>query len=396
MKRFRNVLTALMVLMAALSLASCSSTGEAAAPVDAVDGATTAVATTDAQASADDQMRAIFGISDEDVDVATYRIRGEGADGASFDWVEVTEPRVAIAGVRRGEWTIYAQALNEDGDVIVSGRLDTFLSSDAPTDNLVFEEVDGVGDVRTEITWNTSQVQDPSIEVYVKKDGGQFVPRDPAEVTFGEDGTAVWQATGLDAGSYVARFVFKDAGTVVGGSAAALRVISGYTSVGSVSMTVGDMTSEYSISLDNTPADVTLGTLHHDDGVLFFAPADGGDGYSYEWYVDGEPVDGVTSQTLDLETLGLADGVYRVDVVVDNGSYGSMNSYSLVVLLEAQSVYSTIGADEVCHISPILIEDEPAVADVVDEAVTEVTIVEEPVAEAPAVEVVPAQETVEV
>ena len=83
-------------------------------------------------------------------------------------------------------------------------------------------------------------------------------------------------------------------------------------------------------------------------------------------------------------------------MVVDNGSYGSMNSYSLVVLLEAQSVYSTIGADEVCHISPILIEDEPAVADVVDEAVTEVTIVEEPVAEAPAVEDVPAQEAVEV
>ena len=127
-------------------------------------------------------------------------------------------------------------------------------------------------------------------------------------------------------------------------------------------MTVGDMTSEYSISLDNTPADVTLGTLHHDDGVLFFAPADGGDGYSYEWYVDGEPVKGVSGPSLDLETLGLADGVYRVDVVVDNGSYGSMNSYSLVVLLEAQSVYSTIGADEVCHISPILIEDEPAVA----------------------------------
>ena len=340
MKNMKNVLVILMMLLVAFSFASCSSTADS---VDLV--ATESPATAEASGSSEDlesQMRAIFGIEDEDVDIASYRIRGVGEDGASFDWVEVTEPQVAIAGVRRGQWTIYAQALNEDGDVVASGQLETFLSSDAPTTSLMFTENDGVGDVHTQISWNTAQVINPSVEVYVKKVDGNFASRPSSEVTYGEAGTAWWDASGLEAGSYVARFVFKDGETVIGGAAAALRIITGYTSVGFVDMTVGDMNTTYSINLDNIPADVTTGALLNENGLVTFTTEGSASGLSYEWYINGEKVEGETGRALDLDGRNLAKGFYRVDLVVQGGRYGSINSFSIVVQLQPENVFSTV------------------------------------------------------
>lgn len=358
MTKLKNVLMLLMVaLMISLSLASCSSTS--ATGTDEIE-AVVAMAqeenpaqtqSADSQAVSDeDQMRAIFGISDEDVDVATYRIRGEARDGESFDWIEVTEPRVVIAGIRRGEWTIYAQALNEDGDVIVSGRLDTFLSSDAPTDNLIFSENDGVGSVSTELRWNPAQVQNPTIEVYVKEDGGEFMARDISEITYVEPGLARWAADSLDAGSYIARFVFKDNGTVIGGTAAALRVITGYTSVGSVDMTVGDMSTPYSIDLGNVPAAVTVGTLNNDGGLISFSSDMDIADLTYEWYINGKLVEGETGAQMDLGDMDLSNGFYRIDLVTNNGKYGSINSFSIVVQLESENVFSTIDIEPVSFV----------------------------------------------
>lgn len=363
MKKFKNGLVFFLVACLMMTtFISCSSTEEP----------TENVATTQEEFQeelADSQMRAIFGISDEDVDVATYRIRGEARDGASFDWVEVTEPQVVIAGVRRGEWTIYAQALNADGEVLVSGRLDTFLSSDAPTDNLTFVEQDGTGSVDTKITWNTAQVQNPSIQVFLKEDGGQFLPREADEVVFTEDGVAYWRVPTLDAGSYIARFVFSDNGTVVGGAAAALRVLTDHTSIGSVEMTVSDLNTAYSIYLENTPADVTDGTLVNDNGNITFSAEENAGDLAYEWYVNGEYVEGVEGDCLDMNSLELEKGLYRVDVVAQNETYGSINSFSTVIQLENENVYLTVSADsESVGITPDVITEtaEPAEAAVVE------------------------------
>lgn len=343
MKKIKNALIFLMIAcLTAMSLASCSSTGETPT-------AEKIAAEEKVQAEFNDaQMRAIFGIVDEDVDVASYRIRGEARDGASFDWIEVTEPRVVIAGVRRGEWTIYAQALNEDGEVIVSGRLDTFLSSDAPTDNLVFIEKDGLGSVETTLGWNAAQVQKPEIEVYVKEDGGEFMARDASEISYGEEeGVAYWKVPQLDAGSYIARFVFKDNGTVIGGTAAALRVISGHTSIGSVNMTVADLNTPYSITLDNLPSKVTNGSLTNENGTITFSSENDTDDLTYEWYVNGEYIANETDETLNLNDLELERGLYRIDMIAQSGIYGSINSFSTVVQLESENVFSTVTAEPV-------------------------------------------------
>ena len=82
-KRYlRNILIA--ALMAVL-LASCASVEEAVP---------------ESPVLADTDERAVDGLFDiSGLDVTSYRIRGEGPDGAWFDWVESDTPKIALADV---------------------------------------------------------------------------------------------------------------------------------------------------------------------------------------------------------------------------------------------------------------------------------------------------------
>lgn len=323
----KSLVSVLMILMVVSLLMSCASTGDsealAAVNGDQADGLM--------QVTDEEALKAIFGISDKDLNVASYRIRGEGPDGASFDWINVTEPKVAIADVRRGEWTIYAQALNEDGDVIVSGKLDTFLSEDSPIDNLVLAPSEGTGKIQSLITWNKAQVRNPNIEVYMKPVDGDFAARDASEVKF-IDNEAVWEAVNVPAGSYIVRFVFKDGSSIIGGAAAALRVVAGYTAIGDVDMTVGNLNTVYGITIDNLPELVTLGSLENNNGVVSFTGANSSSSI-YEWYVNGNKLD-ADGSVIDLRNFDLEKGVVRVDLIVRNSQYGSINSYAALVEVE--------------------------------------------------------------
>ena len=110
-------MTFLLVMLMAVT--GCTSTGgtdadlvASEADVVATDSGMTAI-TGD---SAEEVIDGLFNV--EDLNIASYRIRGEGPDGAYFDWVEADSPMIALADIRRGEWTLYAQGLNEKGEVL--------------------------------------------------------------------------------------------------------------------------------------------------------------------------------------------------------------------------------------------------------------------------------------
>ena len=327
-------MTFLLVMLMAVT--GCTSTGgtdadlvASEADVVATDSGMTAI-TGD---SAEEVIDGLFNV--EDLNIASYRIRGEGPDGAYFDWVEADSPMIALADIRRGEWTLYAQGLNKDGEVVVQGMLETFLSEDSPVDNLVFDEAYGQGNVRCAIAWNPHQVQHPDIDVYVQRVGGQFVAHDDSEIAYG-NGTAIWSTRGLDSGSYIVRFILKDRQTVVSGAAAALRVIDDKTSVGNVRMTIGDLSQVYGITLDNIPADVLQGQLVFDgakDAVFESETPD----LIYDWYIDGNYVGaGADSDQIDLS--GLAKGYHRIDVIARTSTYGSINGDSIHIYTDGELV----------------------------------------------------------
>ena len=330
MKRHFLVFSA-AVLSLSMLLAGCA-TSNVDSMVENPDALQAAAVTDPSAVEAEDIVNGVFDISG--LDVVSYRLRGEGPDGAYFDWIEVTEPRVAIADIRRGEWTLYAQGLNADGQPVIQGKLETFLSEDSPIDNLVFQENYGKGEVRCAFAWNPSQVQHPDVEIYMQKaTGGEWVARDVSEIMIG-DGTAMWTAAGIDSGSYIIRVILKDRSSIVSGAAAALRIVDDKLSVGQVRLTVGDLSQIYGVTLDNIPANTVDGMLALSTGGIMYRSTV--DDLVYDWFIDGEYLDGFSAKEIQLGEL--SKGYHRIDCIVRTMDYGSINSDSIHIYTDGESI----------------------------------------------------------
>lgn len=278
------------------------------------------------------------------LNVVKYRLRGEGPDGASFDWIDVKGPKVALSDIRRGEWTLYAEAIGQDGAVVATGSLKTFLSDSTPLGTLFLSEETGKGNVESTFRWNTKQVIYPSIEIYMKSIDGNFMARDKSEIKINDDGTATWTAKGLQAGTYVVRAILKDENEVVSGVAAALRVIDGKKSVGNIQFVIGKLSTVYGIDLQNSPLDTVEGTISVTDGILSFDSNT--ENLVYTWFMDGDILDGEYGQTVDLNGRGLKKGYYRFDCIACNANgFTSINTVSAFVFVDGETIFSVSAAE---------------------------------------------------
>lgn len=371
-----------------LALCSCATSGGAEEEeVQVLNAETGEVVETVATSAIPDGWLNSLGTIDG-LNVARYRIRGVGPEGASFDWIDVTSSKVALSDIRRGEWTIYGQAISDTGEVVAKGSITTFLSSSTPLGAVYLDSTEGKGDVNCDFAWSTSQILYPEVEVYTQYDGGEFVARDASEIEITENGAAVWKAEGLEAGPYVVRAILKDEGEVVSGIAAALRVIDGKTSVGDIRFTVGKLSTVYGISLENSPEDTVTGTLALDGSMLTYS-ADR-DGVRYMWFMNGEILD-CRESSVDVSSLLLKKGYYRFDVIVNGSDINSINSATIFVFVNGNEV-SVVAEEEADSRKG----DVPKGYDEVLTADQQLTLIEPADEEsAPAEETVPAEEDAE-
>lgn len=271
------------------------------------------------------------------LNVKSYRLRGVGPDGAFFDWIDVKSPKVALSDIRRGEWTLFAEALAEDGTVLATGSLKTFLSESTPLGTLLLSDEVGSGSIKCNLSWNTSQVLYPSIEIYIKTHDGEFVARDKSEIEITENGKAVWTASNVPSGSYIARIILKDEGQVVSGIAAALRVVENKESLGNCQFVVGKLSTVFGIDLQNSPLDTVEGDITLANGILTFeSPLTN---LEYTWFIDGSALIDLNTQSLDIATLNLPKGYYRFDCIAnqENG-FSSINTNTVYVYVDGASV----------------------------------------------------------
>ena len=336
MKRFMTA--AVATLMIATMFISCASgTGE----IPVVDGEMEVISV---EPDVPVQEEAVIEAEDESkggwlnamgtidgMDVKGFRLRGEGPDGASFDWVDVKGTKVALSDIRRGEWDLYAEAIGHNGEVVATGHLKTFLSESTPLGTLFLSEEVGSGDVSCDFGWTTTQVLYPSIEVYMKTEDGDFMARDPREVKIDENGHAVWTAKDVPAGSYIVRALLKDEGEVVSGVAAALRVIDGKTSVGNCRFVIGKLSTVVGIGLQNSPIYTGPGDIALEAGILSFV-SDVAD-LKYSWFLDGSLMNDFRNmKDVDLNKLELKKGFYRIDCIASNpAGFSSINTDTVFV-----------------------------------------------------------------
>lgn len=271
------------------------------------------------------------------LNVKGYRLRGEGPDGARFDWVDVKSSKVALSDIRRGEWTLYAQAIGEDGTVVATGSLKTFLSESTPLGTLFLSDEVGSGSVKCNLKWNTSQVLYPSVEVYVKTHDGEFKARDKSEIKMTGDGEAVWTAKNVPAGAYIVRVILKDENEVVSGVAAALRVVENKESVGNCNFVIGKLSTVFGIDLQGSPVDTVEGEIVLTNGILSFESMI--ESLSYTWFIDGSAIPEINNQKVDITSLGLKKGYYRFDCIASQkDGFNSINTNTVYVYVDGDNI----------------------------------------------------------
>ncbi len=345
----------LVVMMSVGSLVSCASgKGVTEADTKTADGvevisveqvmADEAAAAAEESDSNPTNWLSAFG-SIKGLNVKGYRLRGEGPDGASFDWVDLKSTKVALSDIRRGEWTLYAEAIGENGDVVATGSLKTFLSDATPLGTLFLSEAVGNGDVSCVFEWTPTQVLYPNIEIYVKTADGEFVARDKSEIKITENGEAVWTVKDMPAGTYVVRAILKDENEIVSGVAAALRVIDGKKSVGTCQFVVGKLSTVFGIDLQNIPLDTVNGSLSIEDNTLSFNSDK--ENLIYAWFLDGDLLASCREKTVNVSELALGRGYYRIDCIAsDAAGFTSLNTMSMYIYSDGNGAYKEVTAEE--------------------------------------------------
>ena len=293
MKNIKSILFGLVALSIVALIIGCNAEPNAAN----LDGETKLIATLE-----DENAKTLYpeGYTQEDGKTVKWLLRGEGPNGAKFPDTgtsggtatkqSVSDPNASdaskefyalgaktfkISGIKQGNWSLFAVALNGKGDRIVAAKVDTYLSGVETVKSFRLETLVGTGTENINIKYPINQIANDKakLEINYKKQGtSTFIPASSKNFTFKTD-TIIdknvvnsWAGQKMDAGSYIVQILLKENisktatpnWVVQAGTADAMRIIDKKDTKGNITLTIGKIDTEYDITFDDrtgTPLD---------------------------------------------------------------------------------------------------------------------------------------------
>lgn len=293
MKNIKSILFGLVALSIVALIIGCNAEPNAAN----LGGETKLIATLE-----DENAKTLYpeGYTQEDGKTVKWLLRGEGPNGAKFPDTgtsggtatkqSVSDPNASdaskefyalgaktfkISGIKQGNWSLFAVALNGKGDRIVAAKVDTYLSGVETVQSFRLETLVGTGTENINIKYPINQIANDKakLEINYKKQGtSTFIPANSDNFTFKKD-TIIdknvvnsWAGQIMDAGSYIVQILLKENisktatpnWVVQAGTADAMRIIDKKDTKGNITLTIGKIDTEYDITIDDrtgTPLD---------------------------------------------------------------------------------------------------------------------------------------------
>lgn len=296
MKNIKSILFGLVALSIVALIIGCNAEPNAAN----LGGETKLIATLE-----DENAKTLYpeGYTQEDGKTVKWLLRGEGPNGAKFPDTRtsggaatkqsVSDPNASnaskefyalgaktfkISGIKQGNWSLFAVALNGKGDRIVAAKVEnTYLSGVETVKSITLEKLVGTGNENIIINYPNNQITNDKnkvkLEINYKKQGtSTFIPADSKNFKFKTDTIIsdniqnIWSGQELDAGSYIVQILLKENiskpetpnWVVQAGTADAMRIIDNKITKGNITLTIGKIDTEYDITFDDrtgTPLD---------------------------------------------------------------------------------------------------------------------------------------------
>ena len=289
-------------------------------------------------------------VPDVDMSVASYDIVGNGPGYASFVLSNHSTSSAAFNDLAEGAWSVVVYARNAGGTVIAMGSAAVSVNEISTTFvTITVTPLSGNGTLSIIITY--SGLSDPLLEGTLTTPGGYV--RGLSNISYGS-GSASWTDSSLPAGYYILSLFLKNSGVPVWGAAVAVRILAGETTL--ATHTEGSSGGSIDLSIDHdlqNPITIDLivarkALASGEDMFIFATPSEAVD--SYAWYLDGVLLAGETASTLTIGSA-LADGNYRIDVLVRKGDIFSSTNVNFTVGGDPypfiKKVYSELAGDDI-------------------------------------------------
>lgn len=273
--------------------------------------------------------------ADYPLEIESYRITGDGPGAETFN-VETSKETISLEGLVIGEWSITAEGLNENDDVLVTGSTVHRLSATNGSCTIELSELVGTGSLEVTFTWDPERISgEPSIELELTPQYGTKETRELELTTMDkESGEATYTGSDYPAGSYVLASRLYDGSVQVSGFVEAVRIAGDQISKGTVEFDLDRYPTEPGTLevVNNTGVPVSCVIEGLEDTVDADIPitvtlsseTDDVSSYSIIWYLDGNQI-GEGAEAEFTPTVG----THRIDVVASTSRLGTSGSASI-------------------------------------------------------------------
>ena len=266
------------------------------------------------------------------LEIESYRITGDGPGDESFS-IETNKETISLEGLVIGEWSILAEGLNSQKDVLVTGSTTHRLSVTNGSCTIVLEDLTGEGSLEIVLLWDPVRINnEASIELELTPQYGEKETRNLELTSFDtEAGRATYTGSGYASGSYVLSARLFDGSVQIAGFVEAVRI-------------AGDQTSSGEIEFDLDKYPIDPGTLELEDNtgvpvsciitgiedtveadipitVTIESETDDVSQFIISWYLDGNLIGTGAEVEFTPEV-----GTHRLDVVASTSKLGTSGS----------------------------------------------------------------------
>ncbi len=251
------------------------------------------------------------------------------------------EAEVVIGNLLIGWWTIEATAYNSSNVALASGSVKTLLSTKTSTANLELTDLVGNGTLSLSATWDPDQVADDVALTVTLLDQEMEDVALTAPTLNKTAGTTTFTKE-LPAGSYILTLSLSSQEVVVSGATVALRIIDGVTSSDTIALIIGDLSTQYTLTVTNKTGLPIQGSVTCDPEVpeageevtMVYTPTNlpkgvKGEDLSIRWYCEGEFLQEESDTYVSIPSAGS----HRYDVIVNHPTLGSLGSTSILFFM---------------------------------------------------------------
>ncbi|GEM_PF-4071142 len=213
-------------------------------------------------------------LPDISMDIESYTISGNGPNGATFTAEISRHEDYSRTDLRKGNWIFTVEAYNaaegdSEAEVIGRGTNVIYIQPGIVNEvSIIIAPLPGPGELNLTVDWNLD-IANPRLEYQLTDSEGHTV--DQSEEFVIDNRTGILIIPDLSAGYYMLEVTLFDSNTVVARGADALRIVSGNTTEGELSVQVNlngvldihidqEMDNPFSISLSGISESIVQGT----------------------------------------------------------------------------------------------------------------------------------------